>query len=87
MKYPLFGVTNMDIRNSVKSATTILNYPTDYSDREIQKMGRWCGAIFSHGMSHHTTRNFNFINIAGGTYHDKTPAILQIDAPGVQADD
>ena len=107
-----FDVSDNDIRNSVKSAATILNYPSEkgipiqridthslrsgganalslsgYSDREIQKMGRWRGATFkeyireelacfSSGMSEHMARQFNFVNIAGGAYHDVTPAII-----------
>ena len=58
-----------------------------YSDSEIQKMGRWRGATFkeyirkelacfSAGMSSNMMRQFNFVNIAGGAYHDITPAIL-----------
>jgi hypothetical protein len=31
---------------------------------------------FSAGMSRNMMRQFNFVNIAGGAYHDVTPAIL-----------
>mmetsp|Transcript_23712 Transcript_23712/g.50040 ORF Transcript_23712/g.50040 Transcript_23712/m.50040 type:complete len:133 (-) Transcript_23712:252-650(-) len=60
-----------------------------YSDREIQKMGRWRGATFkeyireelacfSQGMSRAMKRKFNFVNIAGGVHHDVTnTAIVQ----------
>ena len=52
-----------------------------YSDREIQKMGRWRGntfkeyiseqlACFSAGMSRAMKRKFNFVNIAGGANSD-----------------
>lgn len=58
-----------------------------YSDREIQKMGRWRSATFKEyireeldcfaaGMSTKMKRKFNFVNIAGGVYHDVTPMIL-----------
>ena len=58
-----------------------------YSDRQIQKMGRWRGATFkeyireelacfSEGMSKNMRRKFNFVNIAGEAYHDVTNAVL-----------
>jgi hypothetical protein len=58
-----------------------------YSDREIQKMGRWRSATFKEyitdqlncyafGMSTNMKRRFNFVNIAGGVYHDVTPDIM-----------
>jgi hypothetical protein len=54
-----------------------------YSDREIQKMGRWRGDTFkeyisdnlhnfSEGMSKAMSKCFNFVNIAGGVFHDIT---------------
>ena len=58
-----------------------------YSDREIQKMGRWRSATFkeyireelhsfSDGMSTSMKRKFNFVNIAGGVFHDVTSYII-----------
>ena len=58
-----------------------------YSDREIQKMGRWRSATFkeyireglacfSQGMTRQMKRKFGFVNIAGGTYHDITNEII-----------
>lgn len=58
-----------------------------YSDREIQKMGRWRGATFkeyireelacfSKGMSRKMKRKFGFVNIEGGVYHDITSVII-----------
>jgi hypothetical protein len=58
-----------------------------YSDREIQKMGRWRSATFkeyireelscySAGMSTNMKRKFNFVNIAGGVYTDVTPTLI-----------
>ena len=52
-----------------------------YSDREIQKMGRWRGqtfkeyireelSVFSEGMSKDMKRKFNFVNIAGGAHSE-----------------
>ena len=60
-----------------------------YSDREIQKMGRWRSntfkeyireelACFSAGMSTNMKRKFNFVNIAGGVYHDVTAHTITV---------
>jgi len=64
-----------------------------YSDRQIQKMGRWKGATFkeyireelagfSAGMSTSMKKNFKFVNIAGGAHsdvHDVTDAMMLAD--------
>ena len=64
-----------------------------YSDREIQKMGRWRGetfkeyiseqlACFSRGMSRAMKQKFNFVNIAGGANSDVvdvTAAVMSMD--------
>jgi hypothetical protein len=58
-----------------------------YSDREIQKKGRWRSATFkeyireelacfSEGMSTIMKWKFGFVKIAGGTYHDVTTTVL-----------
>lgn len=58
-----------------------------FSDREIQKMGRWRSATFkeyireelhcfSDNMSKQMKRNFNFVNIAGGVHHDITRTVI-----------
>lgn len=58
-----------------------------YSDREIQKMGRWRSATFkeyireelscySVGMSSKMQQQFNFVNIAGGVYTDVTTTLI-----------
>ena len=58
-----------------------------YSDREIQKMGRWRSATFkeyireelscySAGMSSKMKLKFAFVNIAGGVYTDVTPTLI-----------
>lgn len=109
-----FDVTDNDIRASLKSAATILNYPatkgipidhidthslrsgganalslSGYSDREIQKMGRWGSAtfkeyireelaVFSAGMSTSMKQRFNFVNITGGVYNDVTTEIINL---------
>ena len=52
-----------------------------YSDREIQKMGRWRGqtfkeyirgelSVFSEGISKDMKRKLNFVNIAGGAHSE-----------------
>ena len=51
-----------------------------YSDREIQKMGRWRGqtfkdyvreqiASFSEGMAKNMKRKFNFVNVCAGAHN------------------
>ncbi len=58
-----------------------------YSDREIQKMGRWRSGTFKEyiqtelhcyaiGMSNNMRRRFNFVNITGGVYNDVTPDLI-----------
>ncbi len=58
-----------------------------YSDREIQKMGRWRGttfmeyireelACFSKGMSTSMKKRFGFMNIAGGHLQDITNSVI-----------
>jgi len=58
-----------------------------YSDRQIQKMGRWRGAtfkeyvreqlsVFSEGMSTSMKKSFGFVNIEGGVFHGVTPTVL-----------
>jgi hypothetical protein len=109
-----FDVTDADIRQSLKYAATVLNYPENkgipiervdthslrsgganalllsgYSDREIQKMGRWRSATFmtyireelscfSAGMSTRMKTKFNFVNITGGVYTDITPTLVNL---------
>jgi hypothetical protein len=107
-----YDVTDKNIRQSLKDAATILDYPSHrgipveridthslrsgganalslsgYSDREIQKMGRWRGATFkeyireelacfSKGMTRSMQQKFGFVNISGGVYHDITPLVV-----------
>jgi hypothetical protein len=58
-----------------------------YSDREIQKMGRWRGdtfkeyvweqlSIFSEGMSRKMSKMFEFVNIEGGVCHDISRTVV-----------
>lgn len=61
-----------------------------YSDRQIQKMGRWRSATFleyikeslfefSAGMSTNMKRSFNFVNVEGGVFRDITNVALNTD--------
>ena len=63
-----------------------------YSDTQIQKMGRWCGATFkeyireelacyAHNMSRDMTRKFNFVNITGNAFTDIPADALHIVDP------
>ena len=58
-----------------------------YSDREIQKMGRWKGetfkeyiseqlSCFTAGMSSKMSHHFNFVNVEGGAIRDITKEIM-----------
>jgi hypothetical protein len=58
-----------------------------YSDRQIQKMGRWRGerfkeyvqeqlSNFSKGMSRSMKKCFWFVNVEGGIFHDVTSTVL-----------
>ena len=58
-----------------------------YTDRHIQKMGRWRSATFleyireelacfSQGMSTKMKQRFNFVNVEGGVFHDVTTAVV-----------
>ena len=61
-----------------------------YSDRQIQKMGRWRSATFleyikeslfefSAGMSTNMKRSFNFVNVEGGVFRDVTNAAVNTE--------
>ena len=58
-----------------------------YSDREIQKMGRWRGetfkeyvreqlSVFSEGMSKSMSKKMGFVNIEGGMMRDITQTVI-----------
>ncbi len=60
-----------------------------YSDRQIQKMGRWRGETFkeyvreqlsnfSEGMSASMQKTFGFVNVEGGVFHDITETVLTL---------
>ena len=80
---PIDRVDTHSLRSGGANALAL----SGYSDREIQKMGRWRSAtfkeyireelnIYSVGMSTNMKRRFNFVNIAGGVYHDVTTATI-----------
>ena len=61
-----------------------------YSDREIQKMGRWRGETFkeyvreqlsnfSEGMSRAMKKSFGFFNVEGGAFKDITKAVVSME--------
>jgi hypothetical protein len=87
---PILRIDTHSLRSGGANALSL----SGYSDREIQKMGRWRSttfkeyireelACFSAGMSTNMKRKFNFVNIAGGVYTDVTQAI--VDAPNTPA--
>jgi len=60
-----------------------------YSDRHIQKLGRWRGETFkeyvreqlsnfSEGMSASMQKTFGFVNVEGGVFHDVTETLLTL---------
>jgi hypothetical protein len=106
-------ILNKAIRVALKMAATALEYPMThgipiehidthsfarYSDRQIQKLGRWQGetfeeylhkqqSIFSEGMSTSVRKTFGFVNMEGGVFHDITETILTLpySIPGLPA--
>jgi hypothetical protein len=61
-----------------------------YSDRQIQKMGRWRGETFkeyvreqlsnfSEGMSKSMRKCFGFVNVEGGVFHDVTSTVTAME--------
>ena len=83
---PIDRIDTHSLRSGGANALSL----SGYSDREIQKMGRWRSATFkeyireelacfSAGMSTNMQRRFNFVNIAGGTLHDVTDSTLGAD--------
>ena len=80
---PLNRIDTHSLRSGGANALSL----SGFSDREIQKMGRWRSATFkeyireelncfSNGMSKQMKRKFNFVNIAGGVYTDVTSLVL-----------
>ena len=80
---PIQRVNTHLLRSGGANALALLGY----SDTEIQKMGRWRGATFkeyireelasfSTNMSRDMKRTFNFVIIAGNTFHDVTSELV-----------
>ena len=80
---PIDRVDTHSLRSGGANALALCGY----TDREIQKMGRWRSAtfkeyireelnIYTTGMSRQMKRRFNFVNIAGGVYHDVTTTTI-----------
>ena len=89
LNYPLLKgipITRIDTHSLRSGGANALSL-SGYSDREIQKMGRWRSATFkeyireelacfSAGMSRNMKRKFNFVNISGGVYTDVTDTMI-----------
>ena len=89
LKYPEYKgipITRVDTHSLRSGGANALSL-SGYSDREIQKMGRWRSATFkeyireelacfSTGMSTSMKKKFNFVNIAGGAYTDITDTMI-----------
>jgi len=83
---PIERIDTHSLRSGGANALSL----SGYSDREIQKMGRWRSATFkeyireelagfSAGMSTNMKKRFNFVNIAGGVYTDIMTEIVDLD--------
>ena len=81
---PVERVDTHSLRSGGANALSL----SGYTDREIQKMGRWRSATFkeyiqeelacfSKGMSRNMKQKFGFVNISGGVYHDITTTMIQ----------
>jgi hypothetical protein len=89
LRYPEFKgipVERVDTHSLRSGGANALSL-SGYSDREIQKMGRWRSATFkeyireelacfSQGMSRNMKQKFNFVNISGGVYTDITHSLI-----------
>ena len=82
---PIQRIDTHSLRSGGANALSLAGY----SDREIQKMGRWRSATFkeyvreelacfSAGMSTSMKRHFHFVNIAGGVYTDVTDQVIPL---------
>ena len=80
---PVERVDTHSLRSGGANALSLAGY----TETQIQKMGRWRGATFkeyisdqlhnfSEGMSKSMSRQFGFVNIAGGAYSDVTDTVV-----------
>jgi hypothetical protein len=81
--FPIDRIDTHSLRSGGANALSLAGY----SDRQIQKMGRWKGStfkeyireelhVFSKGMSRDMKRLFKFVNISGGVFHDVTASTI-----------
>lgn len=82
LDYPARGIPIESIdTHSLRTGGANALHLAGYSDREIQKMGRWRSdtfkeyirenlSVFSQGMSASMKKTFRFVNIQGGMDHD-----------------
>ena len=82
---PINRIDTHSLRSGGANALSLAGF----SDREIQKMGRWRSATFkeyireelacfSEGMSTKMKHRFAFVNIAGGVYQDITDQVVPL---------
>jgi hypothetical protein len=82
---PLARIDTHSLRSGGANALSLAGF----SDRQIQKMGRWRSATFkeyireelscfSEGMSTKMKQRFSFVNISGGAYTDITTAVVAL---------
>ena len=80
---PIDRIDTHSLRSGGANALSLAGY----SNTQIQKMGRWCGATFkeyirkelacfSEGTSCSMKRTFNFVNIAGNAFNTITDNII-----------
>jgi hypothetical protein len=83
--FPIDHISMHSLRSGGANALSLAGY----SDRHIQKMGRWKGSmfeeyireelhVFSQGMSTHMKKTFKFVNIAGSAFDDVTALVLDM---------
>jgi len=82
---PIARIDTHSLRSGGANALSLAGY----SDRQIQKMGRWRSATFkeyireklacfSEGMSKNMRSHFQFVNISGGVYTDVTDHVIPL---------
>ncbi len=92
LEYPILkGIPIKQINtHSLRSGGANALALSEYSDTQIQKMGRWRGATFkeyvrnelaciSTGMSRDMKKKFGFVNVAGNAFSDITDACINVD--------
>ena len=85
---PIDRINTHSLRSGGANAIALAGY----SDTQIQKTGRWCGATFkeyireelacyAQGMSRDMKRKFNFVNIVGNAFSEIPADSLHIVEP------